>query len=68
MPKEGQGKGRRKKSLLWAKNIMSLPLSPVPAQVKTCDEIQLLKSNPERLETIKASSVSDTSQNFHCSS
>ena len=64
---EGQGKEKKKKSLLWAKNIMSLPLSPIPAQVKTCDEIQLLKSNAELLETMKASSVSDISQNFHCS-
>lgn len=64
---EEVGKGGEK-TFFGLKISCPFPSPPVPAQVKTCDEIQLLKPNPELLETMKASSGSDTSQNFHCSS
>lgn len=58
----------REKSFFGLKIPCPFHSPSLPAQVKTCDEIQLLKSNPELLETTKAALVSDTSQNFHCSS
>ena len=63
-----RGRGKGKKAFFALKISCPCHSPPIPAQVKTCDEIQLLKSNPELLEAMKASSVSDTSQNFHCSS
>lgn len=67
MLREEEGKGG-KKAFFGLKISCPFHSPPVPAQVKTCDEIQLLKPNPELLETMKAFSGSDTSQNFHCSS
>lgn len=58
--RRGTGRGS---SLLWAKNITSLPFSPGPAPVETCDEVQLFTPNPELAKTPKASPASG-SQTF----